>query len=117
MNGTVRAGRTVSQHQAGKWPGQEEEPEWEDGTSERLRKETTDRLHRVARQGALVNALRRPPPTVSPPLTISLAVVLVLAVLAMRGIWPRAVRLAAWLLGPASIALMIATTVLAVRSY
>jgi hypothetical protein len=41
----------------------------------------------------------------------------VLTVLAMRGVWPRAVRLAAWLLGPASIALMIATTVLAVRSY
>jgi hypothetical protein len=30
---------------------------------------------------------------------------------------PRTVRLAAWLLGPSSIALMIATTVLAVRSY
>jgi hypothetical protein len=118
-----------------------------------------------------VNALRRPPPTVSRPLTISLAVVLVLAtfvgfgtrfgvmqsctdtfsctitgcrpcattatwldagwlaqgvlllvgavltVLALRGVWPRAVRRAAWLLGPASIGLMIATTVLAVRSY
>jgi hypothetical protein len=118
-----------------------------------------------------VSALRRPPPSVSRPLAISLAVVLVLVtfggfgthfgvmqsctdtysctitgcrpcattatwldagwavqgvlllvgvvltVLAMRGVRPRAVRLAAWLLGPASIALVIATTVLAVRSY
>jgi hypothetical protein len=41
----------------------------------------------------------------------------VLTVLAVRTARPRTVRLAAWLLGPGGIALMIATTVLAARSY
>ena len=40
-----------------------------------------------------------------------------LTVLGVRGIRPHAVRLAAWLLGPVSIALMAGTTWLAVRSY
>jgi hypothetical protein len=48
---------------------------------------------------------------------VLLLVGVVLTVLAMSGVRPRTVRLAAWLLGPASIALMIATTVLAAHSY
>ena len=48
---------------------------------------------------------------------VLLLVGVVLTVLGMRGVRPRTVRLAASLLGPGSIALMIATTVLAVRSY
>jgi hypothetical protein len=48
---------------------------------------------------------------------VLLLVGVVLTVLAVRGVRPRTVRLAAWLLGPASIALMLATTVLAARSY
>ena len=48
---------------------------------------------------------------------VLLLVGVVLIVLARRLVQPRAVRLAAWVLGPASIALLIATTVLAARSY
>jgi len=48
---------------------------------------------------------------------VLLLVGVLLTVLARRGVRPRAVWLAAWVLGPASIALLITTTVLATRSY